>query len=1308
MYMPTHAGIAPKGIVLQGARLPLLYTALLLIPLVLFFATPQVAYAVEGCVTDTAGANDEPGQKDLTRLCSDDSGLPATLAITWQWDQTGWTGSNTGDACALFDTDGDGNANYSLCTIVSGTPATFQQKQLYRCSDTWPDKCMGPTPIGSSSVCTAGVQGTFASPADPFPTGDDYPRDTVGACNINMVDVGGGTAELIDVCSYPSQQPNSDPSDCVIYRDNTGRLEVRKVLRPAYNPGRFNLLIDSSIEASAVGDGGTTGEKIVAAGEHTVSETTATNTNLGDYNTSTVCRDANGTGNIVAAQNNNSPLAVTVPDGSDIVCIITNERQTGTIYVTKIVDWNGIPVDQDRRFEVCIYGPSYPNGNCQTTGYDGGLLTWTGVETGYYDVIETDPGSEWSVVVDKSPVSVPCDGSVSATITNKRKLGSLEVTKFVNWNGAEPDPARSFEICISGPSYATPSCQAADHDGATLLWPNLVPGLYTVAETDPGSEWAVTISDSPVTVPIDGTTAKTAISNTLKRGILTVTKIAKWNGVNPDGSQEFTICISGPSYLGGDCQSVGHLGGALSWMELIPGDYTIVEQDAGLSWSTVVEGSPAKVVSGDTAAAAVVNTRKLGRLQVTKNVDWNGVAPSAGQFFKICIAGQSYPLGDCKTTGGNGGVLTWDNLVPGPYVVSETDPGSEWVAQVPAGAITVPGDGSSASATVTNTHKRGNLQVNKTVNWNGSTADPAQTFDICITGPSYPDGNCLSIGSAGGPLTWNDLIPGDYVVAEADAGAEWITTVTGSPAKVAGDDSTANASITNTRKRGSLNVIKVVDWKGVAPDTEQTFRICIAGPSYPSGNCQTAGYNGGALVWESLIPGEYNVSEAALGSEWSVTIAPLRVTVPADGSPVSASVVNARKLGGLNVTKVVNWNGITPNEAQAFQICISGPSFPGGDCKTADFDGDTLAWTGLIPGDYSVAERDPGSAWMVTVGSATVSVPANGGVGSTTITNTRKRGGLTVTKAVNWNGITPDQAKSFQLCIAGPSFPTGDCKTVDFDGGALNWDNLLPGSYSVSEKDPGTEWTVQVTGSPTSVAADGTGGAASVLNTRKLGSLKVTKTVDWNGVQPKLDQTFTICIAGPTYTNGDCKSVGPYGGVLTWTGLIPGIYEVAENNPGRVWVVAAEGSPVTVPADGGLAGATIVNTRLQPASVTVTKIVTQSATVGWTFLMRLSGVAPKTVTENNPTVTWEDLEPNRSYVLGEDDPGTPWEESEFTCTINNVSVGEVREGKDIELTLSPTDHALCIKYNIERGGTDLELEPEPVGRYGLYLPAVQR
>ena len=60
---------------------------------------------------------------------------------------------------------------------------------------------------------------TYRHPAvvanmDPFHAGQ---ADTVATCSIDLDDFGGaGIAVLTDTCSYPSMQPNSDPSDCVI------------------------------------------------------------------------------------------------------------------------------------------------------------------------------------------------------------------------------------------------------------------------------------------------------------------------------------------------------------------------------------------------------------------------------------------------------------------------------------------------------------------------------------------------------------------------------------------------------------------------------------------------------------------------------------------------------------------------------------------------------------------------------------------------------------------------------------------------------------------------------------------------------------------------------------------------------------------------------------------------------------------------------------------------------------------------------------------------------------------------------------
>ena len=187
------------------------YILLLAVLLITFLAASPAA-ADQICYDDLQGADDEPGQKDLNRLCIDYEPASASFVdVDFQWDKTGWTGNNTGDACILFDTNDNGFADYALCETVSQDPAQHLSTRLYQCTaDSRPTRCMGGNLIDSLSVCTATVEMGI----DPF-----HPEeaDTLGCCPVLLSDLGGAAqVELLDVCTYPSEQPNSDPSDCVI------------------------------------------------------------------------------------------------------------------------------------------------------------------------------------------------------------------------------------------------------------------------------------------------------------------------------------------------------------------------------------------------------------------------------------------------------------------------------------------------------------------------------------------------------------------------------------------------------------------------------------------------------------------------------------------------------------------------------------------------------------------------------------------------------------------------------------------------------------------------------------------------------------------------------------------------------------------------------------------------------------------------------------------------------------------------------------------------------------------------------------
>ncbi|HZO59598.1 MAG TPA: Ig-like domain-containing protein [Solirubrobacterales bacterium] len=117
-------------------------------------------------------------------------------------------------------------------------------------------------------------------------------------------------------------------------QDEAGRsvqgawLEIRKSLQPAGDAGRFALQLDGATVpgAAAVGHGGTTGKVLLALGAHTVAEQASGATRLADYGSAISCRAAAGTGAVVAQTAGSGPLQVSLGQGDDVLCTVTNVR----------------------------------------------------------------------------------------------------------------------------------------------------------------------------------------------------------------------------------------------------------------------------------------------------------------------------------------------------------------------------------------------------------------------------------------------------------------------------------------------------------------------------------------------------------------------------------------------------------------------------------------------------------------------------------------------------------------------------------------------------------------------------------------------------------------------------------------------------------------------------------------------------------------------------------------------------------------------------------------------------------------------
>ena len=245
----------------RGFQFVFLLGLIIILGLTAYGIQRVIAAPVFQIKVDDQGADDYPGQKDLNFLqIGIDPLVPNTLYVNWGLDNTDWTGQNTGDVCVLFDSNGNGTADYSFCATVSGANAILSNIQLYSCGDSAQDKCTNPRapiPFSSDALLEIAEVDPFGVPSSPYYdplhvtgntcsfnvdpqncyTFDTYVQSTILGTDFPL----GAVPELINVCSYPSAIPGSAPSDCV-FLPGAGFLKIEKVSNPDLStPFVFNL-----------------------------------------------------------------------------------------------------------------------------------------------------------------------------------------------------------------------------------------------------------------------------------------------------------------------------------------------------------------------------------------------------------------------------------------------------------------------------------------------------------------------------------------------------------------------------------------------------------------------------------------------------------------------------------------------------------------------------------------------------------------------------------------------------------------------------------------------------------------------------------------------------------------------------------------------------------------------------------------------------------------------------------------------------------------------------------------------------------
>jgi hypothetical protein len=300
-------------------------------------------------VTDESGPNDVPGQKDLNLQGVDNSLISSgIIRVLWNWDETSISGSNTLDACTLFDTDAvqNGKADIAVCVSAGGSPAQFLTKTVYTCGDTRVDRCTSPTaPKTVSGDTTCSVANP--SNTDPFPgpsaklKGANYPNDARGKCTIKLSDIDATTAVLINTCSYPSQQPNSDPSDCVLIP----RDSFLQIVKDAGGDTAttFNFTVSGGADATPTAkEGSPTTIPIKHGVSTTVTEPTLPSTDWTFKSASCTGGTNQGT------PTTNGVTGITAASDATVICTFVNEKKPAPVVTIDKSCPNGAHAATDR------------------------------------------------------------------------------------------------------------------------------------------------------------------------------------------------------------------------------------------------------------------------------------------------------------------------------------------------------------------------------------------------------------------------------------------------------------------------------------------------------------------------------------------------------------------------------------------------------------------------------------------------------------------------------------------------------------------------------------------------------------------------------------------------------------------------------------------------------------------------------------------------------------------------------------------------------------------------------------------------
>ena len=525
-----------------------------------------------------------------------------------------------------------------------------------------------------------------------------------------------------------------------------------------------------------------------------------------------------------------------------------------------------------------------------------GTIAFSGTTNSHCDVTETSPPSGYelpSTVTQTLTISDPVTPTV-IKFYDAPSPGSVKIVKVAP--ASQSSTVFHFTIDCTNPAnqYTTTITGSGNHTVTGIP----AGSSCQVSETSVPSTDNVVVDPSGTFTVSSNQTVTVTVTNSLKPGDLTVTKVA------PSGSTDvysFTVTCTGDANSPYTFDITGS------------GDHTVTGVPAGSS-CTVAETDPgatynapsyspsnvAVIEPNATVTVTVTNTLKPGGLKVTK------AAPAGStetfDFTVTCAGDPNSPYsfsiigsGDHTVTGIPSGLSC---------TVAETSPGADFNAPQysPSDTVTVqPND--TVTVTVTNSLTAGSLQITKV-----APAGSTDTYDFtvtCTNPHTSPVGPYTAQVTGSGSSTIDSIPAGSVcTVAETDPGATYnAPQYSPSDTVTVNGDATVTVTVTNTLKPGSLTINKVAPQGATDTYTfnvdcggENVYQLQITG----SGSATQGDIPAGSLCTVSeVVPAGYaqpsydpsNQVTISANDNVSVTVTntllPLKIAIQKTANPIS-------------------------------------------------------------------------------------------------------------------------------------------------------------------------------------------------------------------------------------------------------------------------------------------------------------------------------------------------------------------------------------------------------------------------------------